>query len=1232
MPKFVPRLRKQKAIARQKAQRSTTAESPQTDANAVEIVPSEHELQKQRLRQELRAQQPNQQISGKKRKRLDHYIDVKLQKEENLNLIKKLASHKVDTSLLKSSKNLGRIKETQRETLQRALREHDQNINVEQNEAILFQPHEVQGRITLRGDDHRDDSHPATLPATAKVSTPNTLGSGLKDPMHLDAQGRPEIKKRKRRKKNDQEFRRPTSSENVSGDEAESDKDSWQGFSDVGKNSQNSSEAEDIPQSASGRDPDDNMDDDTSDESEDTDETSSESGPDDTKERTSAFKAWATQQRNAALGFTPSAPMTSIAQAQPLKKDQHAQRTKKLETLPVSDPQSLRPAVSVVIPRDPDIQEARLKLPVVQEEQRIMETINANTTSIVWGATGSGKTTQIPQMLHESGYGSNIGDKTYTKADKTRGMIGVTQPRRVAATSVGERVAIEMGAMGDRVGHQVRFDTTVSAKTAIKFMTDGILLREVANDFPLSKYSAIVIDEAHERSVNTDVLIGLLSRIVELRADLARENPDLYYPLKLIIMSATLRLEDFTQNKALFRNGAPPVIQAEGRQYSVVEHFARRTRRDYVEEMFQKVSKGHRKLPPGAMLVFLTGKDEIDVLTKKLEQAANPQTNGFISLNDKHPVTTFIKSAGNGDDYHGSEDSSVAEDMSGEDSDLDDATTDHAEQKNDQGQEFDIEGEKASDGLKMHILPLHSQLPTAQQMKVFQAVPDGSRLIVLATNVAETSLTIPGIRYVFDCGRSKSKQYDPNCGVQTFKVGWISKASAAQRAGRAGRTGPGHCYRLYSSAVYERDFASSAVPDILCLPVENVALLIKSVDFPNVANFPFPTPPDRKALTNAENLLRYLGAVNMSGKITDTGLALAAYPLAPRFAKIMLLAQAQGLMSHATALVAALSVPEVLLPRPADPNAHVEMEENDSQDEDQRVRRPAKIDNDAQELMAAYGRAQGQLSRWDDRSDALKLLTAIAMCSQPFSADKFATKCRQFFIREKGMKEALELRQQLLRIAQQQTSSARDVQTLQPLEATDRAKLKYILASGFVDQIAIRLDHLQSSQPTMVGSAKKPRRANEVPYRTLFPSHEPAAGFSAEEREASMNAYVHASSLLARLSVSEMPTYIVYSHLSRATPKTVAAADAVQRTRMHPLCTMSSKQLIALSEGTPLLEVGKPIGKVESLARAEDGLERRNVWVGLSLKGKDDMSWPLGNRKETQVRSQGKWLTEQILG
>lgn len=251
---------------------------------------------------------------------------------------------------------------------------------------------------------------------------------------------------------------------------------------------------------------------------------------------------------------------------------------------------SRKPAVYVHVDRDATIQAARLKLPILAEEQQIMETIAENQIVIIAGETGSGKTTQVPQFLYEAGYAQNK-------------LIGITEPRRVAAISMSKRVAEEMNLSEREVSYLIRFEGNVTEDTKIKFMTDGVLLKEIESDFLLNRYSVVILDEAHERSVYTDILIGLLSRIVPLRHKKGN-------PLKLIVMSATLRVEDFTGNAKLFKI-PPPVLKVEARQYPVTIHFQKHTVEDYAKEAYRKTVKIHSKLPEGGVLIFVTGQQEV---------------------------------------------------------------------------------------------------------------------------------------------------------------------------------------------------------------------------------------------------------------------------------------------------------------------------------------------------------------------------------------------------------------------------------------------------------------------------------------------------------------------------------------------------------------------------------------------------------------------------------------------
>ncbi|KAF3695585.1 putative ATP-dependent RNA helicase DHX37 [Channa argus] len=596
-----------------------------------------------------------------------------------------------------------------------------------------------------------------------------------------------------------------------------------------------------------------------------------------------------------------------------------------------------QPAVFIPVDRSPEIQEARLKLPVLAEEQVIMEAIRENPCVIICGETGSGKTTQVPQFLYEAGYASGSG------------IIGITEPRRVAAVSMSHRVAKEMNLSTRVVSYQIRYEGNVSDETKIKFMTDGVLLKEIQKDFLLQRYSVIIIDEAHERSVYTDILIGLLSRIVPLRNKKGM-------PMKLLVMSATLRVEDFTENQKLFRT-TPPVIKVDARQFPVTIHFNKRTPlEDYTGEAFHKICKIHRMLPPGE-----DGGGDISEEMRKFKKAKQKKT---VSL----PRIDL-------DNY-----SALPVD----------------------------EEEKADPSIPLYVLPLYSLLAPEQQAKVFRPPPSGTRLCVVATNVAETSLTIPGIKYVVDCGRVKKRFYDRVTGVSSFKVTWTSQASANQRAGRAGRTEPGHCYRLYSSAVFG-DFSVFSEAEITRRPVEDLVLQMKDLNIDKVVNFPFPTPPSAEALVAAEQLLISLGALKqppctgrvkeiergrLSCPITALGRAMASFPVAPRYAKMLALGKQQDCLPYVIAVVAALTVREIF-------------EDHD---------RPAHSQDESSKLTQRRARLTQMKRLWAGQGaslllgDLMVMLGAVGACEFAGCTPKF---CEENGLRYKAMVEIRRLRGQL---------------------------------------------------------------------------------------------------------------------------------------------------------------------------------------------------------------------------
>lgn len=715
---------------------------------------------------------------------------------------------------------------------------------------------------------------------------------------------------------------------------------------------------------------------------------------------------------------------------------------------PTATPSS-KPAIFIPVDRTPEIQEARLKLPILAEEQVIMEAIKENPVVVLCGETGSGKTTQVPQFLYEAGYGSN------------HDIIGVTEPRRVAAVTMSQRVALEMNLPQSVISYQIRYEGNVSSETKIKFMTDGVLLKEIQKDFLLHKYKVIIIDEAHERSVYTDILIGLLSRIVPLRTKKGS-------PLKLVIMSATLRIEDFTENKRLFPV-PPPVIKVDARQFPVTVHFNKRTPLDdYTGECFRKICKIHRMLPPGGILVFLTGQAEVHSLCRRLRRMfpyrGKKQAQAIENDDDDSSETVKKRKKSiprknvtlpkiNLDNYsalpldEGDEDREAGgdgddEEGEGSDSDLD---------LGDGGSEED---EKADSSLPLYVLPLYSLLAPERQAQVFRPPPSGTRLCVVATNVAETSLTIPGIKYVIDCGKVKKRFYDKVTGVSSFRVEWTSQASADQRAGRAGRTEPGHCYRLYSSAVFG-DFEQFSQPEMTRRPVEDLVLQMKDLNIEKVVNFPFPTPPSSDALIAAEELLISLGALQeppktgrlnylqkakLSSPITPLGKTMASFPVAPRYAKMLALGKQHDCLPYVITIVAAMTVRELF-------------EELD---------RPAISDEEKETLKSKKARVLQMQKIWAGQGPAQKLgdlmvmLGAVGACEYSGLTPKF---CERNGLRFKAMMEIRRLRGQLTTAV---NSLCPDVtifldSKMPPPTESQVNYLRQIVMSGLGDHIARRI-------------------------------------------------------------------------------------------------------------------------------------------------------------------------------
>ncbi|KAG5114825.1 hypothetical protein AAZX31_13G323800 [Glycine max] len=468
--------------------------------------------------------------------------------------------------------------------------------------------------------------------------------------------------------------------------------------------------------------------------------------------------------------------------------------------------------------------EQRQYLPIFSVREELLQVVRENQVVVVVGETGSGKTTQLTQYLHEDGY--TIG-----------GIVGCTQPRRVAAMSVAKRVSEEMDTeLGDKVGYAIRFEDVTGPKTIIKYMTDGVLLRETLKDSDLDKYRVIVMDEAHERSLSTDVLFGILKKVVAQRRD-----------FKLIVTSATLNAQKFSN---FF--GSVPIFHIPGRTFPVNILWSKTPVEDYVEGAVKQTMTIHITSPPGDILIFMTGQDEIEAacyaLAERMEQMVS---------SSKKAVP------------------------------------------------------------KLLILPIYSQLPADLQAKIFQKAEDGARKCIVATNIAETSLTVDGIFYVIDSGYGKMKVYNPRMGMDALQVFPVSRAAADQRAGRAGRTGPGTCYRLYTESAYLNEMLPSPVPEIQRTNLGNVVLLLKSLKVENLLDFDFMDPPPQDNILNSMYQLWVLGALNNVGGLTDLGWKMVEFPLDPPLAKMLLMGEQLGCLEEVLTIVSMLSVPSVFF-RPKD--------------------------------------------------------------------------------------------------------------------------------------------------------------------------------------------------------------------------------------------------------------------------------------------------------------------------
>jgi ATP-dependent helicase HrpA len=581
-------------------------------------------------------------------------------------------------------------------------------------------------------------------------------------------------------------------------------------------------------------------------------------------------------------------------------------------------------------------------LPVSERRDDLADAISKNQVVVVAGATGSGKTTQLPKICLELGRG-------------IRGTIGHTQPRRLAARTVAQRIADELGTpLGEAVGYAVRFTDQVSDRTLVKLMTDGILLAEMQRDRRLLRYDTLILDEAHERSLNIDFLLGYLRQLLPRRPD-----------LKVIVTSATIEPERFAAHF-----GGAPIVEVSGRTYPVEIRYR-----------------------PLEVVVPASAEEDPDDPDHEVVRTA---TSMIGSAEVRDPTDAIV-----------------------------DAVTELADEPSGDVLVF-LSGEReirdTAEALRgafdqnTEVLPLYARLPTAEQQKVFQQ-SRARRRVVLATNVAETSLTVPGIRYVVDPGTARISRYSRRTKVQRLPIEPISQASAQQRAGRCGRTAPGVCIRLYSEA----DFDSRPLytdPELLRTNLASVILQMAALDLGDVEDFPFLDPPDARSIRDGVSLLQELGAFDSSGALTDIGRRLAQIPVDPRLGRMLLQADAEGCVREVLVLTAALSIPD---PR----------------------ERPADREEAARQKHARFA---------DEHSDFISFLNLwryLGEQRKERSGSSFRRMCREEFLHYLRIREWQDLVGQL-------RSICRDLGIREQDDPADAARVHAALTAGLLSHIGLR--------------------------------------------------------------------------------------------------------------------------------------------------------------------------------
>ncbi|WYZ36682.1 hypothetical protein EsH8_II_000188 [Colletotrichum jinshuiense] len=581
------------------------------------------------------------------------------------------------------------------------------------------------------------------------------------------------------------------------------------------------------------------------------------------------------------------------------------------------------------------ILQSRRDLPVQKQRQEFLDKYHSTQILVFVGETGSGKTTQIPQYV------------VYDELPQlNRKMIACTQPRRVAAMSVAQRVSDEMDVeLGEEVGYSIRFEDRTGPNTILKYMTDGMLLREAIHDHEMSRYSCIILDEAHERTLATDILMALLKQIAARRPD-----------LKIIVMSATLDAQKFQR----YFNDAP-LLAVPGRTYPVEIFYTPEPERDYVEAAIRTVLQIHASEGEGDVLLFLTGEEEIEDACRKISLEADEMTREI----DAGPLAVY---------------------------------------------------------------PLYGTLPPHQQQKIFDKAPAPykkggrpGRKVVVATNIAETSLTIDGIVYVVDPGFSKQKIYNPRIRVESLLVSPISKASAQQRAGRAGRTKPGKCFRLYTEHAFKKELIEQTHPEILRSNLANTVLELKKLGVEDLVHFDLMDPPAPETMMRALEELNYLACLDDDGELTTLGSLASEFPLDPALAVMLISSPEFYCSNEILSITSLLSVPQIWV-------------------------RPAASRKRADEMKAQFSHPEG---------DHLTLLNAYhAFKGQANNPGVDSKKwCHEHFLSFRHLSSADNVRAQLKRIMEKH-----DLELIStPFEDKNYyTNIRRALLSGFFMQVAMK--------------------------------------------------------------------------------------------------------------------------------------------------------------------------------